>query len=176
MSAYASAADLYKCQKCCAYAKARARFFGILKETKMEHVYNDGGRREAGYKGSTGDCVVRSIAIASGKPYQEVYDALNELAKLERTGKRKRGKSSARNGVYKATIQKYMKSIGWLWTPTMHIGSGCTVHLASGELPDGRLVVSLSKHLTAVIDGIIYDTHDPSRDGTRCVYGYWSAL
>ncbi len=55
----------------------------------------------------------------------------------------------------------------------MAIGSGCTVHLRIGELPAGRLVVSLSKHMTAVIDGVIHDTYDPSRGGTRCVYGYW---
>jgi hypothetical protein len=24
-----------------------------------------------------------------------------------------------------------------------------------------------------VIDGVIHDTHDCSRGGTRCVYGYW---
>jgi hypothetical protein len=24
-----------------------------------------------------------------------------------------------------------------------------------------------------VIDGVIHDTFDPSRGGTRCVYGYW---
>jgi hypothetical protein len=63
--------------------------------------------------------------------------------------------------------------LGWVWTPTMQIGSGCTVHLRADELPPGRLVVSVSKHLTAVIDGVIHDTHDCSRRGTRCVYGYW---
>ena len=42
----------------------------------MEFIYNDGGRAAAGFKGSAGDCVTRSIAIAAGKPYQEVYDAL----------------------------------------------------------------------------------------------------
>ncbi len=31
------------------------------------------------------------------------------------------------------------------------------------------------RHYTAVIDGVINDTHDPSREGTRCVYGYWVA-
>ena len=62
---------------------------------------------------------------------------------------------------------------GFEWTPTMSIGSGCTVHLADGELPDGRLVVSLSRHLAAVVDGTVRDTYDPSRDGTRCVYGYY---
>lgn len=44
---------------------------------------------------------------------------------------------------------------------------------AFNELPPGRLVVSVSKHLTAVVDGVIHDRYDPSRDGTRCVYGYW---
>lgn len=56
----------------------------------------------------------------------------------------------------------------------MLIGQGCRVHLRQGELPHGRLVVSVSKHLTAVIDGVIYDTHDPSRGGMRCVYGYYA--
>jgi hypothetical protein len=56
----------------------------------------------------------------------------------------------------------------------MHIGSGCQVHLRREELPAGRLVVQASKHVVAVIDGVIHDTHDSSRDGTRCVYGYWS--
>ena len=55
----------------------------------------------------------------------------------------------------------------------MQIGSGCTVHLRGDELPSGRLVVSVSKHLTAVIYGVIHDTHDCSRGETRCVYGYW---
>lgn len=59
-------------------------------------------------------------------------------------------------------------------TPTMAIGSGCKVHLRADELPTGRLVVSVSKHLVAVVDGVVHDTHDPRRGGTRCVYGYWT--
>lgn len=57
----------------------------------------------------------------------------------------------------------------------MQIGSGCQVHLREDELPSGRLIVKVSKHLTAVINGVIHNSHDPSRDGTRCVYGYWDA-
>lgn len=140
----------------------------------MEFVENDGGRAAAGYKGQTDDCVCRSIAIATGIPYQEVYNALNELGKTERTGKRKRGRSSARTGVYKNTIRRYMEAIGWTWTPTIQIGQGCKVHLREDELPRGRLVVSVSRHVTAAIDGAIHDTHDPSRGGSRCVYGYYS--
>jgi hypothetical protein len=140
----------------------------------MKFVQNDGGRKEAGYKGNAGDCVTRSIAIVTGKPYKEVYDALNELAKIERKStKRTPKKSSARNGVFRKTYDKYLKSLGYTWTPTMHIGSGCKIHLRKKELPKGRLIVSVSKHLTAVIDGILHDTWDCSREGNRCVYGYY---
>jgi len=135
---------------------------------------NDGGREAAGYKGVAGDCVCRAIAIATEKSYQEVYDLINSFAKKERTGKRKRGKSSSRNGVYKETIRKVMTSLGWEWVPTMFIGSGCKVHLTPNELPKGRLVVSVSKHTTCVIDGVLNDTYDCSRGGTRCVYGYFT--
>jgi hypothetical protein len=69
----------------------------------MKFIYDDGGRASAGYRGDAGDCVTGAIAIATAtdKPYQEVYDALNALGTKERTGKRKRGTSSARTGVHK---------------------------------------------------------------------------
>ncbi len=140
----------------------------------MDFVFHDGGRTAAGYKGSTGDCVTRSIAIATGKPYQEVYDALNRFAQAESLGKRKRRRSNSRTGVFRATYQRYLESLGWRWTTTMTIGSGCKVHLRASELPRGPLLVKVSRHLTAVIDGVLYDTHNCSRGGTRCVYGYFS--
>ena len=140
----------------------------------MDFVFHDGGRGAAGYKGSTGDCVTRSIAIATGKTYQEVYDALNRLAMMERLGRRKRKRSNSRTGVFRPTYERYLESLGWHWTSTMKIGSGCQVHLRASELPQGPLLVRVSRHLTAVIDGVIYDTHNCSRGGTRCVYGYFS--
>ena len=103
----------------------------------MVFVFDDGGRIAAGYKGKTVDCVTRSIAIASGLSYQYVYDLINDSGKTEHIGKRKRGKSNARTGVYKTTIRTLLASLGWKWTPTMQIGSGCTVHLRAEELPKG---------------------------------------
>lgn len=142
-------------------------------EVVMEWKFNDGGREAAGFKGSTGDCVVRAISIATERTYQEVYDAINELAQRERPrGKRKR--SSARTGVARPTYDRYLKALGWHWYPTMKIGSGTKVHLRTGELPErGRLIVRVSKHICAVIDGVVHDTSDPSREGNRCVYGYY---
>jgi hypothetical protein len=136
-------------------------------------TFDDGGRAAAGFKGSADDCATRAAAIATGKPYREIYDAINELGTRERTGKRKRHKSAARTGVYSKTLRKFMESIGWQWVPTMQIGSGCKVHLRADELPSGRILCNVSKHYVAVVDGVIHDTFDPSRGGRRCVYGYF---
>ena len=153
----------------------------------MEFVYDDGGRKEAGYKGKAGDCVTRAVAIAAQLPYQQVYDILSEGCRTQRVTKRSGRKSSARNGVItqRKWFKDYMRSLGFEWTACMGIGTGCRVHLADGELPSGRLVVSVSRHYTAVIDGVVRDTHDPQRSTIiceggvqritgRCVYGYWS--
>jgi hypothetical protein len=137
----------------------------------MNWVYDDGGRNVAGFRGKAGDCVTRSIAIATRLPYRQVYARLNEQSQRERpTGGRL---SSARNGVFRQTCQRVMESLGWRWVPTMKIGAGCRF-IKAAELPRGRLIVRCSKRTTAVIDGIIHDTYDPSRNGTRCVYGYFT--
>jgi hypothetical protein len=117
---------------------AMARSIEVPSESGR-HLFNDGGRIAAGYKGFTGDCVTRAIAIATGKPYQEVYDALKSLTKVERITKRRTKHSNVRLGVRKDTYRKYLTSIGWVFTPTMTIGSGCKVHLRASELPPGRL-------------------------------------
>ena len=135
--------------------------------------YNDGGRREAGYQGTTGDCVCRAIAIATDTSYQDVYGELNSVIGVMRQTKRVKG-SNARTGVWKNVYDEYLKQRGWKWNPTMQIGSGCKVHLKKSELPPGRIIVRLSRHLAAVIDGVVNDNHDCSRNGTRCVYGYYS--
>lgn len=134
----------------------------------MKWKYNDGGRADAGFKGQAGDCVARAIAIASGEDYRQVY---NDLAALN---KKRKGTRSARNGIDNRDIRTYLLGKGWTWTPTMKVGQGCKVHLREDELPSGRLMVSVSKHMVAVIDGVAHDTHDPSRGGSRCVYGYFS--
>ena len=149
--------------------------------SKPKFVYNDGGRKEAGRKGDTGDCVTRAICIATGLPYMEVYNRLAEGNATQRKSKRERY-SKSRNGVKTAShgiftkrkwFKDYMIELGFEWTPTMTIGTGCQVHLKADELPKGKLVCNVSRHLVAVIDGVINDTYDCSRNGTRCVYGYW---
>lgn len=134
----------------------------------MKVVITDGGRSAAGLSGRSRDCVVRAIAIATQRPYTEVASEIDRLADNEYFDG-----SDSQHGVHKKLIKDYLGAAGWRWVSTMGIGTGCTTHLREGELPMGRLIVSVSRHLTAVIDGVIHDTHDCSRSGTRCVYGYW---
>lgn len=126
-------------------------------------VQDDGGRAAAGFRGEAQDCVNRAIAIATGLSYMEVRDLIHETA----------GKACANTGVHKSVTRRVMARLGWLWTPTMGVGTGCRVHLHRDELPGGRIMCQVSKHVVAVIDRVVHDVYDPSREGTRCVYGYW---
>jgi hypothetical protein len=165
----------------------------------MNWTYDDGGRAAAGFRGKTGDCGVRAVAIATGRPYADVYDALHNLMKSH--GRKGRG-ASPRTGTTMKAMKAYMASLGWNWVPTMGIGTGCTVHLRPDELPGGRIIVRLSGHYAAVIDGVLHDSFNSAEraptiypadylgnipDGAkwlengngyiynpeRCVYGYW---
>lgn len=144
----------------------------------MTFQVNDGGRAAAGFKGSAGDCVTRALAIAMDLPYAEVYEAMaygNAHQDCKAKSGWQIGRKSARNGIdtSRQWFKDFMMMHGWRWVPTMGIGTGCKIHLRKEELPSGRIIARMSKHLCAVIDGVIHDTQDPSRGGTRCVYGYW---
>lgn len=142
------------------------------KSSTPAFVYDDGGRAQAGFKGKTSDCVCRSLAIITQIPYEQVYDQIRTFLNSQ-PNRRSAKPSSPRTGVSKADTQRLMQHYGGIWHPTMQIGKGCTVHLRQSELPAGRLIVNLTRHVAAVIDGQVHDNHDCSRNGTRCVYGYW---
>jgi hypothetical protein len=146
----------------------------------MRFIRDDGGRAAAGFKGQASDCVARAVAIAARRPYAAVYGelALVNAGMRETRGRLRsgwQGEITADRGIYTTSLlfKRYMAGLGFVWTPTMLVGKGCRVHLRPGELPPGRLVVKVSRHLTAVIDGVLHDTKDCSRQGDRCVYGYW---
>lgn len=129
----------------------------------MKYKYNDGGRSKYFTAASVGDCVTRAVAIATNKDYKEVYDSITKIVGY-----------TPRNGVKHQDVKKVMKHFGGVWNARMQIGTGCTTHLCTNELPiHGHIICSLSKHVCAIIDGVLHDTYDCSRDGKRCVYGFW---
>lgn len=129
----------------------------------MNFKYNDGGRSNYFTANKVGDCVTRAIAIVKGMDYKQVYNEIKKLVGY-----------TPRNGVYKKDTKKVMAHFGGTWISCSGIGTKNKVHLNDAEMPlQGRLICNLSKHVTCIVDGVINDTYDPSRGGTRMVYGYW---
>lgn len=85
----------------------------------MRYVYDDGGREAAGYMGKTGDCVTRAVAIASGMPYDTVYQRLalgNERQRHTRRSSAHSGKRTASHGirVQRKWFKDYMAELGFV--------------------------------------------------------------
>lgn len=130
-------------------------------------IWHDGGRAGAGFVGSTGDCVVRAITIATGKEYREVYDAIHSA-----TGE------SPRQG---ASIQHYEKFLTDLGFECVQCESPTKLRFM-GELlgnvvlrfhPEGKS--RKRGHLCTMVDGTIYDTWDPQFENCYVVDRYWLA-
>jgi hypothetical protein len=135
----------------------------------MQFQKNDGGRAAAGYIPIAGDSIARAIAIASQRPYAEIYDRLTE-------GNKRSNANDSIIDTKRTWFKNYMRELGFEWVPCHAFHQGCRVHLRDGELPPGRLVVQLLKQSTAVIDGVLHDRYDISRAKKkfyRCVFGYW---
>ena len=145
----------------------------------MEFNYNRGGyTRGSGL--NRGDCVPRAITIATELPYQIVFDELQRRQtewRIKSNSKKAYNKKPHRNkcymGTYKEAYKPYLEELGWTWVPKMFIGQGFKTYLRKEDLPPGRLIVKVRRHLTSVIDGVLNDTWDCSQDGNKGVYGYY---
>src|SRR5262245_6146361 len=160
-----------------------------IEDGRCGWVKDDGGRSKSGVPGAdkeVGDCVARAIAIATQRPYREVHNALVvgqvHHARTDNSpyGKwvRRKGRLShfdADHGCADKVYGPYLESLGWKFTSTKELPRGKGVHLRADELPPGRLIVHISRHLVAVIDGIIRDTGDCGGEGRVRVQGYWRA-
>lgn len=129
----------------------------------MRYRWDDGGRKRSGFKREPAkDCACRAIAIASGKPYKEVRTLLLASAKRER---RKADRSHPDWGVHRAVYEPVMRALGavWhpLWGPRNPSWRTVTRLRTFGLLgnPPRRFVLSMRGHLTAVVRGVIRDTH-----------------
>ena len=129
-------------------------------------VFDDGGRELSGRKGRVNDCVVRSISIVTGLPYDAVYA---EVMRRGRIGY-KRKHYSPRWGVDTTRVwfQNYMISLGFVWHKLKR-GTliGAIAHLR------GRFVVDMRRHYAAMVDGVVHDVFDCTLRSNRRICGYW---
>lgn len=130
----------------------------------MTYKFNDGGRANAGYKGTAGDCVVRAIVIATDSDYQEMYNRM-AFGMKERGGEK-----SARNGVHKDIYEAILKEFGFVWQSAPKFeGRKARTY----DMPKGNVVARQAHHLVAVVDGVANDIFDSTN---KMVYGYWMVV
>jgi hypothetical protein len=137
---------------------------------KMKYIKSDGARAAAGFDGKARDCVCRAIAIASGRDYRTIWNDL-ATATAKQSGGIKR-KASADHGIntQRKWFKDYMKRLGFRWLPTRK----SKIKFCVADIPaHGRLVVMLSRHSAAVLDGSYHDADDYSGKGRRWVAGYY---
>lgn len=126
------------------------------------YQYNDGGRADAGYKGKTGDCLTRAIAITLGLPYKEVYKRVSEMmgsagyAKSGNAytsyGKKRRGQRSAKKVQFDV-----LESFGFR---KADLGGGARPTYTEASEEYGDCIVTTTKHFAALKDGMLQDTFD----------------
>jgi hypothetical protein len=148
----------------------------------MAFTKTDGGRTEAGYRnprgGQNNDCVVRSISIASGRPYAQVYE---EITACIQAGGFPQDRAHARKNPATHILVKGVSGIIWIPYITKAPGGWDAVTPARGRtmfrpenLPaEGPVLVLLSGHLTVVVDGVLHDTHDCMKSGRRRIKQYY---
>ena len=133
----------------------------------IDYIFDDGGRAAAGYRGDTGDCVVRAIAIAGAVPYRHAYDAMAEamaehgysrsgnayiLSEQRRKAPRRRGQRKARD-VQRLVVEEF----GF---QPVQFTRGPRPTYTEAHAEHGTCIVKTTKHVAALRDGALRDTFD----------------
>ncbi len=126
-----------------------------MNEKMVGFIRDDGGRQAAGYKGTTGDCVVRACAIMSERGYRECYDAMAAANKL--FSRNPKAARSARNGVNENAWHYIFSSIGF---ENMGVTQADELTITETYERFGDCVVEIPRHLMAVKGGYVMDAWD----------------
>jgi hypothetical protein len=126
---------------------------------KLTYAVTDGGRAERGYRGENNDCVVKSLAIALGRPYEVIHSELRSRGRINGTGTKR-----------------------WLWTN--YVRTLPEVKELT-DIPEkrtnfwrffhkhqtGTFLVCVTQHLTVIRDGVCLDEIPPRpRMLVRCAF------
>ena len=100
------------------------------------------------------DCVLRSLSLLTGKTWREVQEELSDLAN--------------RDGYMIDDVNFVEDFLDDRYPRECHYSKA--VGEFAREYPYGRYAVTMPNHITAIIDGVIYDTFDPSDRIMRCAW------
>ena len=100
------------------------------------------------------DCTARALSVLTNRSWRDVYLELSEL--------------SSRVGYTFSDVPFIEDYLDERYERECHYAK--TVGEFAREHPYGRYAVTMPSHITAIIDGIIVDTFDPSRSIMRCAW------
>ena len=100
------------------------------------------------------DCVLRSLSLLTDKSWREMQDELSDLAN--------------RDGYMIDDVDFVEDFLDDRYPRECHYSK--TVGEFAREYPYGRYAVTMPNHITAIINGVIYDTFDPSNRIMRCAW------
>lgn len=102
----------------------------------------------------TEDCTCRSISVAEGITWEQCHKKLSDLSRQE--------------GVILNDAKFIEDYLDDRYSRECHYAK--TIGEFAEEYPYGKYAVTTNGHITAIIDGIIYDTFDPSDRIMRCAW------
>ena len=133
----------------------------------IDYRYDDGGREAAGYRGKTGDCVVRAIAICTGEDYRAVYLTMAEHMKRNdyaasgnayATRERKRKAPRSKGQIAARRVQdRVLEVYGFR---KVRLPAGARPTFTEAHRRYGDCIVGTTKHVAAIVDGALRDTFD----------------
>ena len=106
------------------------------------------------YNRHISDCVIRCLSVLTNRSWREVYDELTDLA--------------GDVGLMFDRVEFVEDYLDDRYTRECHYSK--TVEEFAKEYPYGKYAVTMDGHITAIIDGIIYDTFNPSNRVMRCAW------
>ena len=100
------------------------------------------------------DCTLRAISLLTNRSWHDIYEELSSLANRESL--------MMDSEVF---IEDYLDK---RYPRECHYSK--TIGEFAREYPRGKYAVTTKGHITAIIDGNIYDTFDPSERVMRCAW------
>ena len=100
------------------------------------------------------DCSLRTISLLTNRDWHEVYNELSYLAN--------------KDGLMMDSVIFIEDYLDNKYPRECHYSK--TVGEFANEYPYGKYAVTMLGHITPIIDGIIYDTFDPSDKIMRCAW------
>ncbi len=135
---------------------------GVMTWHLVKFRKSDAGRGQSKRAKQQNDCTVRAYAVAFDIPYDQVYDSFAEL-----------GRKCGRGFDFKAFAKTHAR-LRWHSFPAERGKTRMNPAKFGTAYPTGRWIARTAKHVMAIIDGVVVDTHSPRPD--RCIYGAWEVL